>query len=91
MGMVAMTYKLNPNSEVEDINAESIAEAVKSLASDSYDIQAVDVKPLAFGLKFVQVHVVMSDKEGGLSDAFEEKMSLIRGVGEIEVLSMGLL
>ena len=48
MGMVAMTYKLNPNSEVEDINAESIAEAVKSLASDSYDIQAVDVKPLAF-------------------------------------------
>tara|TARA_B100000579_G_C22615541_1_gene749368 strand:- start:602 stop:877 length:276 start_codon:yes stop_codon:yes gene_type:complete len=91
MGMVAMTYKLNPNSDVEDINAESIAEAVKSLASDVYDIQAVDVKPLAFGLKFVQVHVVMSDKEGGLSDAFEEKMALIHGVGEIEVLSMGLL
>ncbi|MDG1551514.1 MAG: hypothetical protein P8Q95_07310 [Candidatus Poseidoniaceae archaeon] len=91
MGMVAMTYKLNPNSEVEDVNAEAIAEAVKSLASDVYDVQAVDVKPLAFGLKFVQVHVVMSDRVGGLSDEFEGQMSIIHGVGEIEVLSMGLL
>jgi len=89
--MVAMTYKLNPNSEVEDVDAEAIAEAVKSLASDVYDVQAVDVKPLAFGLKFVQVHVVMSDRVGGLSDEFEEQMSTIHGVGEIEVLSMGLL
>ena len=91
MGMVAMTYKLNPNSEVEDVDAEAIAGAVKSLASDVYDVQAVDVKPLAFGLKFVQVHVVMSDRVGGLSDEFEEQMSTIHGVGEIEVLSMGLL
>ena len=91
MGMVAMTYKLNPNSEVEDVDADAIAEAVKSLASEVYDVQAVDVKPLAFGLKFVQVHVVMSDKQGGLSDDFEAKMTMIHGVGEIEVLSMGLL
>ncbi|MDP6334184.1 MAG: hypothetical protein QF479_06065 [Candidatus Poseidoniaceae archaeon] len=91
MGMVAMTYKLNPNSEVEDVDAEAIAESVRALASDVYDVQAVDVKPLAFGLKFVQVHVVMSDRVGGLSDDFEQKMTLIHGVGEIEVLSMGLL
>ena len=91
MGMVAMTFKLNPNSDVEDVDAEMIAETVKTFANEDYDVQAVDVKPLAFGLKFVQVHVVMSDKQGGLSDAFEEKMSQIHGVGEIEVLSMGLL
>ena len=90
MGMVAMTYKLNPNSDVEDVDAEAIAEAVKSLASDVYDVQAVDVKPLAFGLKFVQVHVVMNDGSG-LSDIFEENMRAIHGTGEIEVLSMGLL
>ena len=40
--------------------------------------------------KFVQVHVVMNDGEG-LADAFEEKMASISGVGEIEVISMGLL
>ena len=32
----------------------------------------------------------MNDGEG-LADAFEEKMASIAGVGEIEVISMGLL
>ena len=91
MGMVAMTYKLNPDSDVEGVNPEDIADYIKGLANDVYDVQQVEVKPLAFGLKFVQVHVVMSDKEGGLSDDFEGKMAMIHGVGEIEVLSMGLL
>ena len=57
---------------------------------DIYDVQSVEVKPLAFGLKFVQIHVVMNDGEG-LADALEGKISQISGVGEIEVLSMGLL
>ena len=39
---------------------------------------------------FIQVHVVMADGEG-LSDQFEEQMKSFTGVGEIEVLSMGLL
>lgn len=90
MGMVAMTYKLNPDSEVEDIDTDSIAEAVKNLSNDVYNIQSVEVKPLAFGLKFVQIHVVMDDGEG-LADALETQISSIHGVGELEVLSMGLL
>ena len=49
-----------------------------------------ETKPLAFGLKFIQVHVVMNDGSG-LSDVFEDNMRAIRGTGEIEVLSMGLL
>ena len=90
MGMVAMTYKLNPDSDVEDVDPEAIAEYVRNLASEVYDVQSVEVKPLAFGLKFVQVHVVMNDGPG-LTDEFEALMSNKRGVGEIEVLSMGLL
>ena len=31
MGMVAMTYKLNPDADVDDINPEAIAEYVLSL------------------------------------------------------------
>ena len=90
MGMVAMTYKINPDSEVEDVDADSIASAVSALANDVYDVQSVEVKPLAFGLKFVQAHVVMNDGEG-LADAFEGQVGDIHGVGEVEVLSMGLL
>jgi translation elongation factor aEF-1 beta len=89
MGRVAMTYKLNPDSEVE-ANIEEIVETIKTFASDVYEVQSVETKPLAFGLQFVQVHVVMDDGPG-LSDKFEEMMSELTGVGEIEVLSMGLL
>lgn len=90
MGMVVMTYKVNPDSNVDDVDTDAIAEAIKALATEDYDIQQVETKPLAFGLKFVQVHVKMNDGEG-LADALEAQMADIHGVGEIEVLSMGLI
>ena len=90
MGMVAMTYKVNPDADMEDVDTDMISTTISTFGDDTYDVQSVEVKPLAFGLKFVQVHVVMNDGEG-LADIFEEKMSSISGVGEIEVISMGLL
>lgn len=88
--MVALTYKVMPDSDVEDVTAEEIVEQIQALKDDTYDVQLCETKPLAFGLKFIQVHVVMNDGSG-LSDVFEENMKAIRGTGEIEVLSMGLL
>jgi translation elongation factor aEF-1 beta len=85
-----MTYKINPDSEVEEVDADAIATTITGMRDEVYNIQSVEVKPLAFGLKFVQVHVVMNDGEG-LADALEGRMSAIPGVGEIEVLSMGLI
>jgi len=90
MGMVVMKYKVNPDSDVEDVDMDAIVAAIAELRDDNYDIQQIETKPLAFGLKFVQVHVKMNDGEG-LADAFEASMSDIHGVGEIEVLSMGLI
>ena len=90
MGMVAMTYKINPDSDVDNVDTDAIATTITVMGDEVYNIQSVEVKPLAFGLKFVQVHVVMDDGEG-LADALEGRMSEIHGVGEIEVLSMGLL
>ena len=90
MGMVALTYKVMPNSEVDDVSPEEIVTQISALADDTYDVQLCETKPLAFGLKFIQVHVVMNDGPG-LSDVFEESMRSIRGTGEVEVLSMGLL
>ena len=76
MGMVVMTYKVNPDSDLEDVDTDAIAETIATLRDDNYDIQAIETKPLAFGLKFVQVHVKMNDGEG-LADAFEAKMAKI--------------
>tara|TARA_B100000683_G_C12405068_1_gene521350 strand:- start:169 stop:441 length:273 start_codon:yes stop_codon:yes gene_type:complete len=90
MGMVAITYKVMPDSEIEDISIDDIVSNVQGFKSDVYDVQLVETKPLAFGLKFVQVHVVMDDGSG-LSDKFEDSLKSVVGVGEVEVLSMGLL
>ena len=38
-----------------------------------------------------KVNAAISSLKKGLSDVFEENMRAIRGTGEIEVLSMGLL
>lgn len=90
MGLVAMTYKVNPDSDVDGVDANAIAETIRGFSDEVYDVQNVETKPLAFGLQYVEVHVVMDDGTG-LSDAFEGKITEIHGVGEIEVLSMGLL
>ena len=90
MGMVALTYKVMPDSDIEDVSTDDVVEQIMALKDETYDVQLCESKPLAFGLKFIQVHVVMNDGSG-LSDIFEENMRAIRGTGEIEVLSMGLL
>ena len=82
MGMVALTYKVMPDSDVEDVSADEIVEQIMALKDETYDVQLCETKPLAFGLKFIQVHVVMNDGSG-LSDVFEDNMRGIRGTGEI--------
>ena len=74
MGMVAITYKVMPDSEIEDVSIDDIVSNVQGFKNDVYDVQLVETKPLAFGLKFVQVHVVMDDGSG-LSDKFEDSLS----------------
>ena len=88
MGLVAITYKIMGADGDTDI--EAVADRVRELADDVFDIQAVELKPLAFGLRFIQLHVVMDDGEG-LVDTFEAKVKAVGDVGEVEVLEIGLL
>lgn len=88
MGQVAITYKVMGKDGDTDI--EAVASDIRDFADEVFDIQAVDLKPLAFGLRFIQLHVVMDDGEG-LVDQFESKVRELSDVGEVEVLEMGLL
>ncbi len=36
MGMVAMTYKINPDADTENVDADAIAAAVQGLSDDVY-------------------------------------------------------
>jgi len=88
MGQVVITYKMNLNGV--DADVDSIQASAKGLSNDTYDVQKVEIKPLAFGLQFVQVHVVMDDGEG-LVDGFESSLKSIDGVTDLEIIEMGLI
>ena len=46
MGMVAMTYKVNPDAEMENVDTDMISSTITTFGDDNYDVQSVEVKPL---------------------------------------------
>ena len=88
MGHVVVKYKVTFDQPEEGMpDYEGIA-----IQIDSFDeVQSVEVKPLAFGMMFIEVQVVLGEGEG-IVDGFEDRG---RGVdplvGQIEALEMGRL
>ncbi|CAI8225609.1 MAG: elongation factor 1-beta [Candidatus Thermoplasmatota archaeon] len=89
MGEVAVQYKVMPDPDVE-VAIDDLVTSLENIDNEVGKIHNVEKKPLAFGLMYVELHAVIEDAEG-LVDKFEEAMSSIEGVGEIEVLGMGRL
>ena len=50
----------------------------------------MEVKPLAFGMMFIEVQAVLGEGDG-IVDAFEDKVREVDLVGRIEALEMGRL
>ena len=61
MGHVVVKYKVTINNPEEGTpNYEEIAGAIDSFS----EVQAVEIKPLAFGMMFIEVQVVLGEGEG---------------------------
>ena len=81
MGDVAVHLKVMPASpevDLEKVKAELLAKGAKQ----------VDVKPVAFGLKLLDVLFVVPDEKGS---KLEEEISEIDGVGSVETESVTLV
>tara|TARA_Y100001980_G_C14556862_1_gene351658 strand:+ start:61239 stop:61511 length:273 start_codon:yes stop_codon:yes gene_type:complete len=89
VGEVAVQYKVMPDPDVE-VAIDDLVSSLENMEDSVGKIHNVEKKPLAFGLMYVELHAVVEDAEG-LVDKFEEEISNIHGVGEIEVLGMGRL
>ena len=85
MGHVVVKYKVTINNPEEGTpNYQSKADIIDSFE----EVQAVDIKPLAFGMMFIEVQVVLGEGEG-IVDEFEERVKAINSlVGQIEALEM---
>ena len=41
MGMVAMTYKVNPDADAEEVDTDMISSTISTFGDDNYDVQSV--------------------------------------------------
>ena len=54
-------------------------------------MQEVEIKPLAFGMMYIEVQAVLGEGEG-IVDGFEDRVKQVDNlVGQIEALEMGRL
>jgi elongation factor 1-beta len=73
-----------------DVDLTKVAEAVKKLAGEGCAVHSMQVKPIAFGLKALEINLLFNDKVGGI-DEMEAKIRKIEGVGEVETTGLNRL
>ena len=88
MGHVVVKYKVTIDQPDEGSpDYEGIANTISSMV----EVQACEIKPLAFGMMFIEVQAVLGEGEG-IVDGFESRVKEIDvNVGQIEALEMGRL
>tara|TARA_B100000315_G_C14450041_1_gene528668 strand:+ start:501 stop:767 length:267 start_codon:yes stop_codon:yes gene_type:complete len=88
MGHVVVKYKVTINQPDEgNPDYNGIAGQIDGFE----EVQAVEIKPLAFGMMFIEVQAVLGEGEG-IVDGFENRVREVNPlVGQIEALEMGRL
>ncbi|MAU85418.1 MAG: hypothetical protein CMA21_02270 [Euryarchaeota archaeon] len=88
MGHVVVKYKVTMDQPEE---GRPDYDGIASRIGELQEVQTFEIKPLAFGMMFIEVQAVLEDGEGTV-DEFEAR---VRGtdplVGQIETLEMGRL
>jgi len=88
MGDVAITYKLMPVDP--SIDWDGVRSKIEELVPPAGNIGGMELKPVAFGLKSLNVVLIIDDKAGG-SQEFEDGLNTIDGIQSVEVTSCGLI
>ena len=88
LGHVVVKYKVTMDQPEE---GRPDYDGIASKIGELQEVQTYEIKPLAFGMMFIEVQAVLEDGEGTV-DEFEAR---VRGtdplVGQIETLEMGRL
>jgi len=86
MGKVAVSFRIMPEGIEVDLRALEAA-IRKSLGAR---LKKLETKPVAFGLKAVEVIVVVDDASGEM-ESIEAALNGIAGVGGVETTEVSLL
>ena len=88
MGHVVVKYKVTMDQPEE---GRPDYDGIASRIGELQEVQTFEIKPLAFGMMFIEVQAVLEDGEGTV-DEFEARVRATDPlVGQIETLEMGRL
>jgi len=88
MGEVVALIRMMPDGVLTDDEIQKILDEIKNVVKEPVKLGRVEVKNIAFGLKGVDVTVVVPDSEGGL-DPVVEVLSDIEKIDNVEVVDVG--
>ena len=88
MGKVFVKIRVMPSDVNVDLN--EVKECILKLNFSNVEIKDFAIKPIAFGLKSLNVLAVMPDAEG-IIDKFLEEIGKVKGVESVEIDGMELL
>tara|TARA_Y100000310_G_C20594970_1_gene770042 strand:- start:1126 stop:1401 length:276 start_codon:yes stop_codon:yes gene_type:complete len=83
MADVILTFQIMPESPEEDLK---VLEEKAKIEIENFggEVGKVEVEPVAFGLKAINIIFVMDEEKGGTED-LEELISKIKGIQSVKV------
>lgn len=84
MGDVLSIIRVMPTGT--DVDLKKLADEIKH----KFSPRVIEEKPVAFGIKCLEVKFVRPDKEGG-TDAIEDGIRKLHGVESVEVTGVTLI
>jgi len=88
MGEVIALIRLMPDGLVSDSDIQTMMDEVKKHVKSPVRLGRVEIKEIAFGLRGLNVTVVVPDNAGGL-DPVVNALSKIKKVENVEVVDVG--
>jgi elongation factor 1-beta len=85
---VAANVRIMPTGV--ETNLEEIKKSVEKIVAKYGKVNSSEIKPIAFGLKSLEVMLLLNDKEGGMEE-IEAQIAKIDGVNGVEILEVSRL
>jgi elongation factor 1-beta len=88
LGEVAIIYRVMPDGP--EIDLENLKRKITETIPEHAKLNNVEEKPVAFGLKALEIQIILNDRKGGV-DEVEEALRKIENVQSVETVQLGLL
>lgn len=88
MGEVVALIRVMPDGVLDDAKLNDIMNEIKNLIKNPVKLGRLEIKDIAFGLRALNVTVIVPDSEGGV-EPIADILSKIKGVESAEVVDIG--